>query len=226
MSRFAAPCSIEDLKKYIFDAAKKYDKVTRDDFEVGDLGCEFSEILHKNDLDKVSFDWENFEYTEQTREFHSRENTFMGYHTLSNGFSFLGCYAGGDWETPIYLIIYYSGTELRGYIPSKGNTYNLKTKKTYGHEDGDSGSSEDAPEPDFKLMLEDIQKRIIVKGNELDAEDAEKNQPSEIKLTLFVNKTEDSVENCQHSYMKLLQAVKKAGWTMTGETHTIETIEE
>lgn len=53
---------------------------------------------------------------------------------MDNGFTFLGVTAGGDWEEPVFFIIYFDGKGLRGYIPENGNTYNKITKTAFGSE--------------------------------------------------------------------------------------------
>lgn len=73
--------------------------------------------------------------------------------------------AGGDWEIPVYYVIYEDDKgELRGYIPEHGNTFNPETRAAYSGEDEDCPAPSDI-KPDFDLMFEDIQKRIIVREN-------------------------------------------------------------
>jgi len=145
MPRFAVPFTINELKS----------KIAHSGDEETDLAY-LTERTNK-DLEKVEFDRENFECEAYNEDGSSKR--FMGYHTLPNGMSFIGCYAGGDWESPVYFIYYWSGKELRAYIPSKGNTYNEEVKMAYGNEE----SGDDDPEPDFDLMLKDIQERIVVR---------------------------------------------------------------
>lgn len=84
------------------------------------------------DLRKVEFDMENVAY--ESREFSiGSDDKIMGYQTLDNGFTFRGYAAGGDWECPVFFIIYWDGKKLRGYIPEDGNTYHKKSKKAYGN---------------------------------------------------------------------------------------------
>lgn len=45
---------------------------------------------------------------------------FLGVHTLSNGLTFWGMQAGGDWEIPVCFIIYLSDGRFRIYIPKLG----------------------------------------------------------------------------------------------------------
>ena len=86
----------------------------------------------KRDLSKVEFDLENFWMTPN-----NEKEKLVGYNQLDNGFTFLGAMAGGDWEVPIYLIFYFDGHKLRGYIPTEGNPWNTDTKQAYGNADGD-----------------------------------------------------------------------------------------
>lgn len=157
MPRYFAPITIEELK----DRVKK---------------C-FSELVYPNrivdklykDL-KVNFDTENFGMD---------DDVITGYHTLPSGLTFLGLWAGGDWELPVTFIVYWDGKKLRGYVPDEGNLWNKKTKEAYGNDweadlkDAkrrwpDCVFSEDEdddvycfPNQDDGLMLNDIQKRIL-----------------------------------------------------------------
>jgi hypothetical protein len=85
------------------------------------------------DLSKVSFDAENITDVEGAYKFGPEE--LIGFQTLPNGMSFLGMAAGGDWEIPVFFIIYWDGKKFRGYIPEKGNLWNTITKKAYGNDD-------------------------------------------------------------------------------------------
>jgi len=59
----------------------------------------------------------------------------MGFKTLDNGLTFLGLQAGGDWEHPIFFIVYSDGSQLRAYIPEKGNVFNTDTKQAFGNDE-------------------------------------------------------------------------------------------
>ncbi len=84
------------------------------------------------DLSKVDFDFENIATnpTESTWG----PSGLVGYHTLSNGLSFKGMAAGGDWENPVFFIIYWDGKKLRAYVPTEGNPWNTDTKMAYGND--------------------------------------------------------------------------------------------
>ena len=47
-----------------------------------------------------------------------------------------GCF-GGDWEIPVLFFIYWDGKKFRGYIPTKGNTFNRKEKRSLGNRGDD-----------------------------------------------------------------------------------------
>jgi len=57
----------------------------------------------------------------------------MGIRTLPNGMIYAGIMAGGDWECPVFWIIYWDGKRLRGYVPTDGNPYNTDTMEAYGN---------------------------------------------------------------------------------------------
>ena len=81
---------------------------------------------------KVDFDTENEEWTPN-----SGYSGATGFRTLANGLVALFINGGGDWESPLEYIIYFDGTELRGYVPTAGNPWNTKNNKAYGNADNE-----------------------------------------------------------------------------------------
>ena len=93
-------------------------------------------------LNMVEFDEENIDCEEEAAFGYGK--SIAGFHTLSNGIPFLGVACGGDWEFPVFFIIYWDGTELRGYVPKDGNAYNKLTNKAFGN--GNDWYDPDDPE--------------------------------------------------------------------------------
>jgi len=83
----------------------------------------------KKDLKKCKFDFENHEVSPELWT----PQRLMGLVTLNNGLTFWGQSAGGDWEVPVFFILYWDGKKVRGYIPNEGNHWNKKTKMAYGN---------------------------------------------------------------------------------------------
>ena len=82
----------------------------------------------KKDLQKIDADWENTLFTEDK----------IIAHTTPNGVQYVSAYHCGDWELPVYFILYVDHTNtLRGYVPKDGNTYDTCTKAAYGNEDAE-----------------------------------------------------------------------------------------
>lgn len=165
-NRYATACSLEELQKRVNERYKK--ECSHDDSQWnGFSGYELQAIFEK-DLKKVEFDCENFEYESKSPVLVDSKNpqNLIGWHTLDNGFSFLGCYGGGDWEYPVFFILYWSGKEVRAYIPDKGNVYNHQIKQAYGNnEESDTealGGELDDVRPDFNYveLIENIKSRI------------------------------------------------------------------
>jgi hypothetical protein len=136
--RKAPQISQEELKDKIMAYVKKnwyaYGFDDNDLTELNDIDHEIVELLAyksniNNDLGKVRFDTENCGFVEG-----HHDNVLLGFQTLENGFTFLGCYAGGDWENSVFFIIYWDGKSLRGYVPENGNIYNQLTDTAYGSE--------------------------------------------------------------------------------------------
>lgn len=86
--------------------------------------------LPKKDL-KVDFDLENLAIGPGL----AGPQSLMGAQTLENGLTFLGCCAGGDWEQPVFFIVYFDGKRLRAYVPEKGNPWHRKEKRALTEDD-------------------------------------------------------------------------------------------
>jgi hypothetical protein len=117
-------------------------------------GVDYKSItdLVEKDLSKVDFDIENMDAQDvygaavQGRDYVSRN--FLGFQTLDNGLTFLGVNAGGDWEYPVYFIVYFDGQKLRGYVPTDGNVWNTDTMMAYGND-----GNVDIPDADKKNLV-------------------------------------------------------------------------
>lgn len=104
----------------------------------GDIFNILHNVLMCGDLGKINEDWSKIDF--------DRENFYVcnkhvgddewqvGFQKLENGFTYVGVVSGGDWEHPIYAIIYHDGKQFRGYIPTKGNIFNPVTKTAFGSE--------------------------------------------------------------------------------------------
>lgn len=110
------------------------------------------------DISKIGFDFENWDWDGNM----FAGNVMMGIQTLDNGFTFQGISAGGDWELPVYSIIYYDGKEFRGYVPEDGNVFNPKTRMAWGNEEDEIDELPDE-NYDFAKIEADIKKRIILR---------------------------------------------------------------
>ncbi len=137
----------------------------------------------RTDLSKVNFNNENRSAGGKYRNYGVPE--IIGYHTLDNGLSYLGVCASGDWEHPVFFMLYWDGSELRGYVPKEGNPWNTDTKAAYGNDEESDPKNlvkrgltknkkitfEDifcGKEKyfDVKKITEDITKRIVCAGCE------------------------------------------------------------
>lgn len=74
--------------------------------------------IHK-DFKDIKPDWENFEISGSLR--------------TVKGCPYIIMYAGGDWECPICIMVYYDGKQFRCYIPEKGNAYRKDVKRLFGN---------------------------------------------------------------------------------------------
>lgn len=93
----------------------------------------------EDDLSEVFFDPENSSAEPGEYRF-PREGSLVGMHTLDNGLTFVGFTAGGNWEYPLFVAIYWDGHRFRGYVPVEGNMVNPIFRCAFGSEmDSDYG---------------------------------------------------------------------------------------
>lgn len=118
-----------------------------------------------SDLKKCEFDMENVD----CKSGYDGADKIAGFRTLPNGLTYLGVSAGGDWESPIFFIIYSDGKHLRAYMPKDGNPWNTDTKQAYGNdEESDNKNAKkrfgvnhyDEAHLDADLIIKDIESRI------------------------------------------------------------------
>lgn len=183
MGRKAPIITMDEFKQKLGDTARRAAKeeLTAEEM-VNPWESAFSFLWFENasirdDLRKVQFDFEN--YSSPDEDPNEYDKRIVGFHQLPNGMPFVGCWAGGDWEMPVYFILYWDGKKIRGYIPESGNTFNVKSRTAYGSE-GDSeieftdeelAAFEEAadqhdgwPKPDEDAYLNDIQARIEIRA--------------------------------------------------------------
>jgi len=161
MSRKFAIITTDDLRKKIEERWKNDNHQMVEDLQ-DDLKCKF--------------DLENFEDGEN--HYNKELAGLTGCVTLSNGLTLCGMTAGGDWEHPVYFLVYWDGKKLRAYVPTDGNPWNTTTKQAYGNDapadaknakkrypgQYDDAEEDDDFEGDFgfdgKAILADILERI------------------------------------------------------------------
>lgn len=162
MSRTFASISIEELKSKIDNICdgKGINAL------IEKLG---KDIKVKFDLENVSCDASNF-----------GPKSLLGYHT-ENDLTWCGFSAGGDWEHPVFFMVYWDGKKVRGYVPTNGNPWNSITKEAYGNDEKQDlvdakkrwpeiYANEDEDEicdftSDEKAIKADFMSRIVKKNN-------------------------------------------------------------
>lgn len=163
------PKEFEGKMKDIYEEyCKKEGKDSRG-FNVGNFVYEFCHYWNdskppclekmNDDLSKIKHDGENCE--------------LIGNVESSNGLTYLKGEFGGDWEIPILFFIYWDGKKFRGYIPTKGNTFNRNTKIALGNsqddddyvrkECGDEKATANMVVFSVKDCLEDFKARVKIK---------------------------------------------------------------
>ena len=163
-----SPSEFKDKMKKIYD---DYNSSNGDDkkFTVGGFVNTFCHYWSNDkpscletmndDLSKIEHDGENCDS--------------IGDIESSNGLTYVKGRFGGDWEIPVLFFIYWDGHKFRGYIPTKGNTFNRKEKIALGNREdddeyvrkecGDDNATANRVTYDVKSCLADFKARVKVK---------------------------------------------------------------
>ena len=124
MPRYFKPISMEEFERR-FDGGADEDG-SFDSSGENDLS-DYRVLKRKVLADlKVQFDLEN------VGSYGPKEIT--GVHVTRSGLVFKGIMAGGDWELPVFWMVYWDGRALRAYVPTDGNLYNTDTMQAYGND--------------------------------------------------------------------------------------------
>ena len=131
MSRFAKRSIIEELKNRMIEASKDEWYETEDDLNPINI----KDKIPSEDFNIV-FDCENFVTPLDKYIYDNCKNENDIEFIQLDNFPIALCYAGGDWEYPVWFCIYIDdNNKLRVYVPYKGNTFNKYTKTAFGSEE-------------------------------------------------------------------------------------------
>lgn len=139
MSRYFAPITKDEFLQKWNDHLKlvcgwnQYAK-EGEEFEPNDYHSYYPTDSISKDI-KIIVDFENCHYQAED----NLMNYPCGYKELPNGMHCMFLNAGGDWEYPVCIVLYWDGKKMRAYIPKAGNAWNRRTKTAFGSE----GESED-----------------------------------------------------------------------------------
>ena len=110
MTRYFKPVGKDFLESKIMDLVVDFDDcyyhgmpITQSVYEIKYYWPDLSNQLVV-DLGEIIFDFENCH-----SRFDDEHYPECGFHTLDNGFTYLGVVAGGDWEYPVFFCLYSDG---------------------------------------------------------------------------------------------------------------------
>ena len=86
-----------------------------------------SHEIGKDIRDHCDFDLENVNCQDG-----EESESIIGFKSEGN-LNFLGLTAGGDWEQPVFFMIYWDGVRIRAYVPYNGNPFNTSNNSPYGN---------------------------------------------------------------------------------------------
>lgn len=139
-----------------------------------DFGDFIYDIHYEDKQKEVIFDLENNEYEiEEGYKCAPKEGSLLGIHELENGLNFIGIVAGGDWEYPLFYIIYVNeNKEFQMYIPKYGNTFCIDTMTAFGsEEERDINLLNLAKSKGYDLEGIEIEEDFFTKENTICSED-------------------------------------------------------
>jgi len=151
------------------------DRALLDQFEdiMGDGGLRSASPRLQADLDWLEFDSENTDY--DGTDWATPLRGLLGFQCI-DALNFFGICSGGDWEVPVYYILYHDGVHVRGYIPHEGNPYNDDVNRAYGNvenigEFDDNGKWIAQPDADVlnarKRFPAGMHNQNVTEGNDL-----------------------------------------------------------
>ncbi len=87
-------------------------------------------------LGRVEFSLENYECEEDST---GNWGSLLGPRHFGK-IAGVGCCGGGDWEYPLFFVIYLDadGKTLRSYVPKNGNIWNYEAESAFGNNDNDA----------------------------------------------------------------------------------------
>jgi hypothetical protein len=173
MARYADRIEPERLRELVIEVATRrllssedWEQEDVDDMNSRDPMGVFTHALQEEgvgkivkDVSKIDFSMENL-YVGAPREdtsWHASLRDLLGFRRIGD-LSILGCLAGGDWEEPVVFVVYHDGKDLRGYVPTAGNSFVVSKKAA-----ADASAGQQARPFDVAAMLADVADRIQVR---------------------------------------------------------------
>lgn len=170
MSRFAASIAVHEIKpklvEYLVPKMLKAEICEQEDLDEWDedetIISGFGECAIKafNDLCKIDFSLENMTLSPRDAFGLTTEmsKAWLGPQQFGD-ITVIGFMGGGDWEEPVAFVVYWDGKDFRGYVPTNGNSFDVKSKAAIGT--APSGSI--ARPFDVEAMKEDVMARIKIR---------------------------------------------------------------
>lgn len=125
------PMELDEFKRLMLDKLPEVTYGAEDYDDSFDNYWDYLGLIVGKMDNNIEVDFENFGCGIGKRKYTCYD--LEGFNRLDNGFCFLGCHAAGDWEVPVFFIIYWDGNEFRGYIPENGNVYNKDVNSAFGN---------------------------------------------------------------------------------------------
>ena len=130
-----------ELYKHIYDFVANEIKRGNCAYDLEDLIL-YEELDDQDDwsdlIDKAlsvlvnTSDWKYGVHTENVYAGDNSSGGLIGVQTFPSGFTFVGAMVGGDWEEPVFVMVYWDGKKVRCYIPTYGNAVDVDFGTAFG----------------------------------------------------------------------------------------------
>lgn len=151
-------------RKFSFDPIKKLskndflqqlkEKLLSLDVEEEEINDSIEEVLSSNDSECMTLTYAAPDMKEVVFD---NENCCLTRLIEHNGYNFLLCESGGDWEFPVGYIIYPTEDGIASYVPENGNSYNKASNTAFGSE-GERIPLDDFEEDEYAKILSELDK--------------------------------------------------------------------
>lgn len=148
--------TLKTLLKHLLENRWKYFPYAKSNVEFDRENEEFKPWDHSDIPNWLENDEKEYKKT-HTMGYH---DSLFGLKQADCGKWYIGATAGGDWEYPVYYILYLREGIFEIYVP-EGVPYYKPKMEAYGNNYGEEPNEDNIPEPDYELINSDVERKLL-----------------------------------------------------------------